>query len=146
MPETIRVIFFDLGDTLGSAVLSPPPVHLFAFDVYPFVAGLLSELQGKGLRLGIISNTGDDDRPTVDAVLNASGILDYFDSILRLYSRDVGLTKNSPAIFSRAAELAGFAESPQRCLLVGVDATERGFAIDALMRVWLNPIMIGEAV
>jgi len=37
MPETIRVIFFDLGDTLGSAVLSPPPVHLVAFDAYPFV-------------------------------------------------------------------------------------------------------------
>ena len=44
MPETIRVIFFDLGDTLGSAVLSPSPVHLVAFDAYPFVAGLLSDL------------------------------------------------------------------------------------------------------
>ena len=96
MPETIRVIFFDLGDTLGSAVLSPSPVHLVAFDAYPFVAGLLSDLQDKGLRLGIISNTGDDGRPTVDAVLNASGILDYFNPILRIYSRDVGLTKNSP--------------------------------------------------
>src|SRR5215831_19931806 len=72
MPETIRVIFFDLGDTLGSAVLSPSPVHLVAFDAYPFVAGLLSDLQGKELRLGIISNTGDDGRPTVDAVLSAS--------------------------------------------------------------------------
>ena len=146
MPETIRVIFFDLGDTLGSAVLSPSPVHLVAFDAYPFVAGLLSDLQGKGLRLGIISNTGDDGRPTVDAVLNASGILDYFDPILRIYSRDVGLTKNSPAIFSRAAELAGFAESPQRCLFVGEDATERGFAIEARMRVCPHPLLIEEAL
>src|SRR5580765_5611071 len=69
--ERAEVIFFDLGDTLGSAVLSSPPLHLVAFDVYPFVSQLLSDLQHQGIRLGIISNTGDDGREMVDAVLRA---------------------------------------------------------------------------
>jgi len=30
---SVKIIFFDLGDTLGQAVLSPPPVHLLEFDV-----------------------------------------------------------------------------------------------------------------
>jgi FMN phosphatase YigB (HAD superfamily) len=105
--ERAEVIFFDLGDTLGSAVLSSSPIHLVAFDVYPFVSQLLSDLQHQGIRLGIISNTGDDGRETVDAVLRAAGIVDYFEPGLRLYSHDIGLTKDSPRIFTKAAELAG---------------------------------------
>ena len=93
MSERAEVIFFDLGDTLGSAVLSSPPIHLVAFDVYPFVSQLLSDLQRQGLRLGIISNTGDDGRETVDAVLRAASIVDCFEPGLRLYSHDIGLTK-----------------------------------------------------
>lgn len=146
MPDKLQVIFFDLGDTLGTAILSPPPVHLVTFDVYPFAAGLLADLRHQGLRLGIISNSGDDGRTTVDAVLQTSGILDYFDPGLCLYSHDVGLTKNSPAIFARAAELAGFAASPQRCLFVGEDGAERGFAIEAHMRVCPHPLLIQEAL
>jgi|SRR5450631_619047 hypothetical protein len=94
--ERVEVIFFDLGDTQGSAVLSSPPIHLVAFDVYPSASQLLSDLQHQGIRLGIISNTGDDGRETVDAVLRAVGIVDYFEPGLRLYSHDIGLTKDSP--------------------------------------------------
>src|SRR5258706_16364248 len=93
--ERAEVIFFDLGDTLGSAVLSSPPIHLVAFDVYQFVSELLSDLQRQGIRLGIISNTGDDGRETVDAVLRAASIVDCFATRLRLYSHDISLTKDS---------------------------------------------------
>jgi Zn-dependent M28 family amino/carboxypeptidase len=144
--ERAEVIFFDLGDTLGSAVLSSPPVHLVAFDVHPFVSQLLSDLQHQGLRLGVISNTGDDGRETVDAVLRAAGIVDGFEPGLRLYSHDIGLTKDSPRIFTRAAELAGLAASPQRCLFVGEDSAERAFALAAGMGACPHALPVGEVL
>ena len=69
-------------------------MHLVAFDAYQFAAGLLADLQHEKLRLGIISNTGNDGKTTVNSVLKAAGILDYFDPDLRLYSHDIGLTKD----------------------------------------------------
>ena len=99
----IAVIFFDLGDTLGSAELSPPPSHLKAFHVFPFVPDVLNRCRERGLRLGIISNTGDEKSPAVDAVLSSAQILDFFEDGLRIYSGDVDLRKDNPAIFRLAA-------------------------------------------
>jgi bacterial leucyl aminopeptidase len=100
---SVKIIFFDLGDTLGQAVLSPPPVHLLEFDVFPFVGDLLTTLRARDLRLGIISNTGNDSGAHVDSVLAGAGILDHFDPALRIYSQDIGLKKDSPQIFLAAA-------------------------------------------
>jgi len=140
------VVFFDLGDTLGTPVLSPPPYHLVGFNVFPFAQSVLGELQRRGLRLGVISNTGDDGGPAVNEVLRAAGLLTYFDPSLLIYSKDVGLTKDSPEIFRRAAERAGFADAPSRCLFVGEDAKERGFALDAGWRVAPHPLLVSEVL
>src|SRR5262245_38476850 len=99
MPESARVIFFDLGDTLGTAVLSSSRVHLVAFEVFQFFPGLLRHLNEGGHRLGIISNTGDDGGDVVDGVLADAQIIDFFQPKLRLYSKDIGLKKDSAAIF-----------------------------------------------
>jgi hypothetical protein len=107
---------------------------------------LLSVLQAKGLHLGIISNTGEDGKAAMDAVLETAAILQYFDPALRLYSRDLGLTKNSPAIFGCAAELAGCAATPEKCLFVGEDAVERSFAMQAGLRVCPHPLLIDEVI
>jgi hypothetical protein len=140
-----HVIFFDLGDTLGTAVLSGSPSRLTGFDVFPFVAPLLERLQAEGLRLGIISNTGDDAGSAVDAVLARSGILQFFgDGALRIYSRDVGLKKDSPEIFTRAATRAGVPAG--RCLFVGENPVERGFAQEAGMRVCPHPLLVQEVL
>jgi hypothetical protein len=32
----VGTVFFDLGDTLGTPVLSPPPVRLAGFDAFDF--------------------------------------------------------------------------------------------------------------
>jgi Fungalysin metallopeptidase (M36)/Peptidase family M28 len=144
MLEAPEVIFFDLGDTLGTAVLSAPPVHLVEFDVFHFVPQLLRGLKDQGLRLGIISNTGDDGKAIVDGVLAASAILDFFDEGLRLYSREIGLQKDSPAIFTRAAEIAGL--GVKRCMYAGENAAERAFARDAGMRVCPHPLLIREVL
>lgn len=146
MPNMTDVVFFDLGDTLGSAVLSPPPVRIIRFDPFSFAQGVLAALHAKNVRLGIISNTGNDGKDVIDAVLSTAGILDFFETALRLYSHDIGLTKNSAAIFLRAAEVAGHAVAPKRCLFVGEDAVERGFAKQAGLRVCPHPLLIEEVI
>jgi hypothetical protein len=126
----MRAAFFDLGDTLGTPVLSAPPIHLIGFDVFDFSVPALHQLGTHGgLRLGVISNTGSDDGTAVDEVLERAGIRDFFEPALRIYSRDVGLRKDSPAIFLLAAARAGV--DPGECLFVGEDAAERGFAEQA---------------
>jgi FMN phosphatase YigB (HAD superfamily) len=139
--DTIDVIFFDLGDTLGTAVLSAAR-DLVRFDVFPYVPAVLNLCRDHGARLGIISNTGDNDGNTVDTVLLQAGLRDNFDGLLRIYSKDVGLSKNSPAIFQLASAKAGHGADPARCLFVGEDARERGFAMDAGMRACPHPLLI----
>ena len=140
----IKAIFFDVGDTLGTAVFSPPPVRLVRLDLYPYVTALLRSLADRGLRLGIISNTGDMDGASVDEVLSNAGIRDFFEPSLRLYSKDVGLKKDSPKIFRVAAQRAGLAGTPQACLFVGEDETERGFAIEAGLRACPHPMRVKD--
>jgi hypothetical protein len=139
---TIKSIFFDIGDTLGIPAFSPPPVRLVRVDLFFFVAELLRSLSDRGLRLGIISNTGDIDGARLDETLNAASVRDFFDPALRLYSKDVGLEKNSPEIFRVAAERAGLAATPQACLFVGENETERGFASDAGLRTCPHPLLV----
>jgi fungalysin metallopeptidase (M36)/peptidase M28-like protein len=142
----IAVIFFDLGDTIGTAVLAPEPVHLVSIDVFPFVPGLLQNLLDRGIRLGIISNTGTDKAADVDQVLAQSSVLSYFDPALRIYSAEVGLLKNSTAVFELATRLANMGQEPQRCLFVGEDGSERSFAIKAGMRATPHPLLVLEVL
>jgi len=144
--SAVSSVFFDLGDTLGTAVLSASPQRLIRFDVFPFVPGVLRSLADRHLRLGIISNTGDMTGAEVNAVLAAAGIRDYFDLSLRIYSKDVGLTKDSPEIFKLAAQRAGLVATPQHCMFVGEDSRERGFALDAGFLVVPHPLLIGEVL
>jgi leucyl aminopeptidase len=136
----VGTVFFDLGDTLGTPVLSPPPVRLAGFAAFEFAAPVLMDLRdGLGLRLGVISNTGDDAGPAVDAILAAAGLLGFFAAGLRVYSRDVGLRKDSPAIFELAAARA--AAPPSECMFVGENPDERGFARAAGMTTTPSPLL-----
>jgi bacterial leucyl aminopeptidase len=142
---TIKSIFFDIGDTLGIPVFSPSG-QLVRVNLFFFVADLLRSLADQGFRLGIISNTGDIDGAVLDEILNTAGIRDFFDPALRLYSKDVGLEKNSPEIFRVAAERAGLAGTPQACLFVGENETERGFASDAGLRTCPHPLLMDKVL
>jgi len=141
---TIEAIFFDLGDTLGSAVLTPPPKHLAALNVYPYVPEVLQQLAVRPGRLGIISNTGDDGYVAMNRVLKACGLLDYFNSSLLLYSKDTGLRKDSPAVFIEAARRAGV--PPEQVLFVGEDARERYFAEQAKLKVCPHPLLVADVL
>jgi extracellular elastinolytic metalloproteinase len=143
---SVKVIFFDLGDTLGQAVLSPLPAHLLEFNVFPFVGDLLTRLRGEGLRLGIISNTGSDSGAQVDSVLARAGILDHFEPALRIYSQDIGLKKDSPQIFLAAAARAGEEHDSASCLFVGEDVVERAHAAAAGLQVCPHPLLIESII
>ena len=113
----IAAVFFDLGDTLGTAVVGGQPPRLTGFDVFPFAFPVLTDLEARGLKLGVISNTGDEKGPAVDAVLGPTGLLAYFVPDLVVYSGDepplvdptqvpplvTPVTKRIPEIFRRAA-------------------------------------------
>jgi leucyl aminopeptidase len=149
VPENIAAVFFDLGDTLGTPVISAPPVHLSGFNVFSFAPVLLQLLRDRGLRLGIISNTGPDGHDRVNPVLEQAGLLGFFEPELCIYSKDVGHTKAETAIFAIAVDRAGLSQEPQRCLFVGEDQSERNVARTAGMRVSPDPqavpAMLGQA-
>lgn len=146
--DTITTVFFDVGDTLGVAVLSSLPVHLVRLDVYSWIPAVLHKLRTDGLRLGLISNTGNDHGPAVDMVLQTAGLLTFFEAPLRIYSADVGMQKarNQPAIFQLAAARADLGSHPQQCLFVGEDPIERETALQAGMKVCPHPLLIEEVL
>lgn len=144
----VSTVFFDLGDTLGVASLTGDPPAFTRFTPFEFSRRLLASLAERTppLRLGIISNTGNFPGSTLDALLADAGLLQYFDSALRIYSKDVGRTKNSPEIFRLAAMRAGEQAHPAHCLFVGEDASERMFALRAGMRVAPHPLLVKDVL
>ncbi|MFB2772748.1 M28 family peptidase [Pelatocladus sp. BLCC-F211] len=142
MSETMQpVIFFDIGETLGTPRISPFPYRIEGLDVYPYVPDVLRQLQERNLRIGIISNIGDDTPENVKRVLQECQIYDFFDPNLLIYG-----AKDSPEIFERAARQAGHANNPQQCLFVGEDSQERSYAIQAGWRVAPHPCLVLEVL
>jgi leucyl aminopeptidase len=141
----ITAIFFDLGDTLGVPVLSFD-YRLERFDPFEFAAPVLKTFRGQQLRLGVISNTGDEPGSSVNQVLEQAALLHYFEPSLLIYSRDVGIKKDSPRIFEYAAEAAGLAEAAEQCLFVGEDARERSHALAAGWLVCPHPLLVSEVL
>jgi leucyl aminopeptidase len=133
--QSSPTIFFDIGNTLGSARLSSQQPHrLERLDVYPQVPAVLDELRNNGVRLGIISNVGQETEENVRRVLEEARLYDFFEPNLLIYG-----PKDSAEIFRHAAEQAGHSASPERCLYVGEDRDERGYALEAGFRVAPHP-------
>src|SRR4051794_24126803 len=76
-----KVVFCDIGDILGDAVIvdTPPPPHLGRLDVFPFVRESLQFVRSTGYRCGIISNTGTEKAGAINAVLDRAGLLSFFE-------------------------------------------------------------------
>ena len=102
----MKVIYFNISDTLGSVEVSPSDRLL---RVYPFteVPAVLESLRARGVALGILSNTGVDRATDVDRVLGNANLLHYFHLDLRIYSADVGITKRRIEMFELARGRAG---------------------------------------
>ncbi|MGK7939036.1 MAG: M20/M25/M40 family metallo-hydrolase [Crocosphaera sp.] len=134
----MNVIFFDIGNTLGSPKVLPNG-RLSALTIYSYVPDVLRELKSERKKLGVISNIGNDSPENVERILDESGIFNFFDSELLIYG-----IKNSPEIFRRAATQAGLSATPEQCLFVGEDSIERKYGLEASWRVSPHPLLVSE--
>lgn len=117
------VVFFDIGDTLATPMFSADD-RLIGFNVFPEARTSLEALKARNVRMGIISNAGDELPANVNALLDQCGLLRFFDPEIIVYGK-----KDSPAIFATAAEKAGVI--PGQCVFVGENSKERAFALAA---------------
>jgi FMN phosphatase YigB (HAD superfamily) len=133
-------VFFDIGDTLASAVGQSG--HLVRLELYPFVPDVLKRLRASGaevsVAMGLISNTGHESAERLAAVLADAGLSDLVDVDLCLFSSVEGMDKSQTAFFSLAVTRAGVPAA--RCVFVGEDANERDVAASAGLRVSPHPL------
>lgn len=122
-PDKMPLVFFDIGDTLATPILAPDD-RLIGFNVFPETRTSLEALKARNIRLGIISNAGDELPANVNALLDECGLLQFFDPDIIVYGK-----KDSPAIFVTAAEKGGV--TPEQCVFVGENSRERSFALAA---------------
>ena len=97
---------------------------------------VLNDLQQRGVRLGLISNTGTTPGATFRQSLKSLGLLDYFDVLT--FSDEVGLAKPSPRIFHLTLEQLGV--TPGRAIHVG-DTLEHDIAgakAAGMGSLWIN--------
>jgi hypothetical protein len=136
-----RVVFFDIGGTLGAPVLSAR-MTLERLDVYPYVPAVLEALGASGVALGIVSHIGEVTPEAVTAVRAALARADlerFFRDDLLVFGK-----KDDVAIFHDAASTAGAA--PDLCVFVGENAGERVVASRAGMRVAPHPLLARAVV
>src|SRR5262245_5730936 len=118
------VVFFDIGDTLAEAQVDESTNRVQVLKPFLFVPGLLKALRDNAdpsIRLGIISDTGDQTAADMEQLLRDCGMFDFFDPTLLIYSSEVGSTKAEKEIFERAAQAAinaRLAGSPDECVYV----------------------------
>src|SRR5262245_52475740 len=114
-------VFFDIGDTL--AVPSPTAQGVLKLTALPFIPEVLKSIRkkwgqaGGGIRLGLMSNTGNETRDTMLKLLTDAGLLSFFDPALLLFSSVEGMDKTQKAFFSLGADCAGLPAS--QCVFVG---------------------------
>jgi bacterial leucyl aminopeptidase len=143
MEDNSIAIFFDIGATLGSLSLNASG-RPATFNVYDYIPRVLEHLKSGGLRIGIISNTGDNPGSLITGVMSQSEIWPHFESDLLIYSSDVGLTKETSEIFTYACQIAK--AHPRQCLYVGEDSWERLNAATAGMRVSPHPLLVQDII
>lgn len=142
------VVLFDLGDTLVVPRLAGDG-SLQALTPFPFVPEVLGKLGktkvgGELLRLGVISNTGQEPDDKMRAVMAAAGLLGFFDAKLLFFSSVEHLDKRQKEFFQLAAERAGAA--PDHCVYVGEDAAERQVAAAAGFRTSYHPLHVFHVI
>lgn len=144
--NTTPVIFFDIGNTLGTPKISPPLYHLEGLNIYPHILNVLQQLKDKYLQIGIISNTGNETEDDMKRVLEEAGIYRFFNPNLLIYSSVVGVRKPDPEIFRLSAERAGYGDAPENCLFVGEDSKERKVAHDLGWQVVPHPLLVEDVL
>lgn len=104
------------------------------YQVMPDAHATLQQLAAASLRLGLISNAGDNDN--VQRLIDQAQLRAHFDPIL--VSAAVGLRKPNPEIFRRV--LGQWGLPPDECVMVGdmLGADILGAQLAGLHNVWLT--------
>jgi len=118
---SIKVVFFDIGNTLVSGK-----------QWLPGAKEIISEFKASQIRVGLISNTGQLTPEELAERLPADFSFDEFDEGITLLSSEVGIEKPARAIFSLAIQHADV--SPWEAIFVGESLTETVAAQSAGMR------------
>jgi FMN phosphatase YigB (HAD superfamily) len=142
------VVFFDLGDTLVIPRLSDNG-SLLELKVLPFVPDVLDKLRGTEvnnmkLRLGVISNTGEETLARMHSMMAAARLLDFFDPALLLFSSVEGIDKRQKQFFERAVQRSG--TRPEQCIYVGEDEVERRTAESAKLHTSYHPLHVFHVI
>jgi len=118
---SIKVVFFDIGNTLISEKKWLPGVREF-----------VAKLKTKQIRVGLISNTGRMNREELSGLLPEDFMFDDFEEGIVLLSSEVGIEKPARAIFSLAVQHANV--SPWESMFVGESLIETVAAQSSGMR------------
>lgn len=110
-PPQLKVIFFDLGDTLVQQIAASP--RGLRFGWVPGAKSLLERLRSIDIEIGIISNTGNLSRRQLVSALPPDFGLDTFVDELVLLSHEVQYEKPDPRIFRLAVYRAQGLASPE---------------------------------
>lgn len=128
---TARIVFFDIGDTLGRGIFGPSG-ELLEIRLFADVLERLQHMNANGVRIGIISDPGAFDTGLIRSLLQDTGAFDFIDASLVFFG-----PKDGTSIFENSALAAGVAAS--ECLFVGENQTERDVASSAGFRVATSP-------
>jgi len=114
-----------------SAALYGLTVDTRSWETFPDVVPTLTSLRDKGLRVGILSDTGFDLRPILDLL----GLSPFVDAMVMSF--EYGVCKPATTVFLAACDQLDV--SPERTLMVGDNPLTDGGAVAAGMCVFLLP-------
>jgi HAD superfamily hydrolase (TIGR01509 family) len=115
-----------LSDALYEAT-----VDAASWEAFPDAEPTLRALRERGVRTGVVSDTGFDLRPVLDAV----GLSQWLDAVVM--SCEVGVCKPDPRVFLTACERLGV--QPEEGLMVGDNPVNDSGAVSAGLCVLLLP-------
>ena len=143
-PALITVVYFDLGNTLVKRVSDATRPTAWI----PGSREALGQLRASGVRLGILSNTGNFSWEQVQAdILPEDFDLSLFQEDLIVVSSAVGAQKPDPAIFTYAIEQSG---RPAEEILFITESVDHVIAAQAtgMRALWLTegqlPVLVND--
>ncbi len=86
--------------------------------IEPDLIETLTQLKAAGYRLGLLSNTGFDDRNVMEPLLKKLGLWSLFDTAI--FSSEDGRAKPNPELFARMVD--NFGATPEQVLHIGDNA------------------------
>ncbi|HEV7653361.1 MAG TPA: HAD-IA family hydrolase [Mycobacteriales bacterium] len=115
-----------LSDALYASTISAD-----SWEAFPDTVPTLRAVRERGLRIGVVSDTGFDLRPAMGQL----GISPYLDTVVMSFEH--GVCKPDPRVFRTACDQLGV--DPARCLMVGDNPLTDSGAVGAGLYAFLLP-------